>query len=212
MTKVLVADDFPLVREGIESALARDPRLDVVGFASDGQDALQRARELRPDVLLLDLGMPGTSALLVLAQITAELPDVRVLVVSDETCDPGAVHAIAAGAAGLVSKGIRGEDLCEAIRAVDRGEPVIAQDLLAELLTGVRRALADGRGATPRSLTVNELEVLRLVANGRTDAQISQSLFISSRMVQSHLSRIRTKVGVRRRAQLARWASEHALA
>jgi DNA-binding NarL/FixJ family response regulator len=111
-----------------------------------------------------------------------------------------------------VSKGISGEELCEAVRTVDRGEPVIAQDLLAELLTGVRRVLADGRGATPRSLTVNELEVLRLVANGRTDAQISQSLFISSRMVQSHLSRIRAKVGVRRRAQLARWATEHALA
>jgi DNA-binding NarL/FixJ family response regulator len=137
---------------------------------------------------------------------------VRVVVVSDETCDPGAVHAIAAGAAGLVSKSISGEELCEAVRAVDRGEPVIAQDLLAELLTGVRRVLADSRGATPRSLTVNELEVLRLVANGSTDAQISQSLFISSRMVQSHLSRIRTKVGVRRRAQLARWATEHALA
>ncbi len=212
MMKVLVADDFPLVREGMGCALSRDPDITVVGFAGDGPTALEQARELRPDVVVLDLGMPGMSGLVVLTQITADLPEARVLVVSDDTCDPRAVHAVAAGATGLVSKAVTAEELLDAVHAVYRGEPVLGHDLLAELLTGVRRALADGRSQmTPRALTVNELEVLRLVAEGRTDAQISESLYISSRMVQSHLSRIRTKIGVRRRAQLARWATEHAL-
>jgi two-component system, NarL family, response regulator DevR len=212
MIKVLVADDFPLVREGMASALGRDPRISVVGFAADGTEALERARELRPNVVVLDVGMPGMSGLVVLTQMTADLPETHVLVVSDDSSDPRAVHAVAAGATGLVSKSIGCEELCEAVHSVDRGEPVLGHDLLAELLTGVRRALGDGRTSmTPRALTVNELEVLRLVAEGRTDAQISESLYISARMVQSHLSRIRAKVGLRRRAQLARWATEHAV-
>jgi DNA-binding NarL/FixJ family response regulator len=212
MIKVLVADDFPLVREGRASALGRDPGIGVVGFAADGTEALERARELRPDVVVLDVGMPGMNGLVVLARMTADLPETRVLVVSDDSCDPRAVHAVAAGATGLVSKSIGCQELCEAVHSVHRGEPVLGHDLLAELLIGVRRALGNGpTSVTPRALTGNELEVLRLVAEGRTDAQISESLYISARMVQSHLSRIRAKVGVRRRAQLARWATEHAV-
>lgn len=212
MTKVLVADDFPLVRDGFAVALERDPDITVVGFAVDGVDALDQARALAPDVVLLDLRMPRMSGLMVLAQLGQELPDVRVLVVTDETSDPSAVHAVAAGAAGLVSKHITGEELCEAVHTVARGEAAISPDLLRDLMSGVRQAL-DGNtpSATPRSLSVSELEVLRLVAKGRTDTQISQSLFISARTVQSHLSRIRAKVGVSRRAQLARWATEHAV-
>jgi DNA-binding NarL/FixJ family response regulator len=212
MTKVLVADDFPLVRDGFAAALQRDPSITVVGFASDGIEALERARALAPDVLLLDLRMPRMSGLIVLAQLAAELPRVRVLIVTDETSDPSAVHAVAAGAAGLVSKQITAGELCEAVHTVARGEAAISPDLLCDLMRGVRQAL-DGNGAspTPRSLTVSELEVLRLVAKGRTDTQISQSLFISARTVQSHLARIRAKIGVSRRAQLARWATEHAV-
>jgi DNA-binding NarL/FixJ family response regulator len=84
MIKVLVADDFPLVREGMMSALGRDPRISVVGFAADGTEALERARELQPDVVVLDEGMPGMSGLVVLTQMTADLPETRVLVVSDD--------------------------------------------------------------------------------------------------------------------------------
>src|ERR687886_145952 len=110
MTKVLVADDFPLARDGFAAALARDPSIKVVGFAEDGVDALDKTRALQPDVLLLDLRMPRMSGLMALTQLTAEMPHVRVLVVSDLERDDTVVDAVAAGAAGFISKHITGAD------------------------------------------------------------------------------------------------------
>jgi DNA-binding NarL/FixJ family response regulator len=211
MTKVLVADDFPLVRDGFAAALARDPSIKVVGFAVDGVDALEKTRALKPDVLLLDLRMPRMSGLMALTQLTAELPSVRVLVVSDLACDDSVVDAVAAGAAGFISKDITGADLCAAIHAVKRGEAAISPDLLGHLMRGLRRE-PHGNGLTPTgALTVSELKVLRLVAEGRTDKQISATLYISPRTVQSHLAHIRAKTGIARRTQLACWATEHAV-
>lgn len=210
MTKVLVADDFPLVRDGFAAALARDPTINVVGFAVDGVDALEKTRALKPDVLLLDLRMPRMSGLMALTQLTAELPSVRVLVVSDLACDDSVVDAVAAGAAGFISKHITGDELCEAIHAVKRGEAAISPDLLGHLMRGLRRESGGGLSPTG-SLTVSELKVLRLVAEGRTDKQISATLYISPRTVQSHLAHIRAKTGISRRTQLACWATEHAV-
>ena len=212
MTKVLVADDFPLVRDGFAAALARDPTIKVVGFAVDGVDALEKTRALKPDVLLLDLRMPRMSGLMALTQLTAELPSVRVLVVSDLECDDSVVDAVAAGAAGFISKHITGDQLCAAIHAVKRGEAAISPDLLGHLMRGLRREPgAIGGVSATGTLTVSELKVLRLVAEGRTDKQISATLYISPRTVQSHLAHIRAKTGISRRTQLACWATEHAV-
>jgi DNA-binding NarL/FixJ family response regulator len=212
MTKVLVADDFPLVRDGFAAALSRDPTIRVVGFAVDGVDALEKTRALKPDVLLLDLRMPRMSGLMALTQLTAELPSVRVLVVSDLACDDSVVDAVAAGAAGFISKHITGEELCDAIHAVKRGEAAISPDLLGHLMRGLRREPGGGTSMSPTgALTVSELKVLRLVAEGRTDKQISATLYISPRTVQSHLAHIRAKTGISRRTQLACWATEHAV-
>jgi DNA-binding NarL/FixJ family response regulator len=212
MTKVLVADDFPLVRDGFAAALARDPSIRVVGFAVDGVDALEKTRALKPDVLLLDLRMPRMSGLMALTQLTAELPSVRVLVVSDLQHDDSVVDAVAAGAAGFISKHITGDELCAAIHAVKRGEAAISPDLLGHLMRGLRREPGAGSGTSATgTLTVSELKVLRLVAEGRTDKQISQSLYISPRTVQSHLAHIRAKTGISRRTQLACWATAHAV-
>jgi DNA-binding NarL/FixJ family response regulator len=213
MTTVVVADDFPLVRDGFAGALARDPSISVVGFAVDGVDAIEKTRALRPDVLVLDLRMPRMSGLMALTQLTTEMPQVRVLVVSDHPADESVVDAVAAGAAGFVSKSITGPDLCAAVHAVRRGEAALSPDLLGYLLRGLRRARPrDEEGPSPTgSLTHSELKVLRLVADGRTDKQISQTLYISPRTVQSHLSHIRAKTGISRRTQLACWATEHAV-
>ena len=211
MTKVLVADDFPLVRDGFAVALSRDPTIKVVGFAVDGMDALEKTRALKPDVLLLDLRMPRMSGLMALTQLTAELPSVRVLVVSDLACDDSVVDAVAAGAAGFISKHITGPELCDAIHAVKRGEAAISPDLLGHLMRGLRREPGGGGLSPTGALTVSELKVLRLVAEGRTDKQISATLYISPRTVQSHLAHIRAKTGISRRTQLACWASEHAV-
>jgi DNA-binding NarL/FixJ family response regulator len=211
MTKVLVADDFPLVRDGFAAALARDPSIKVVGFAEDGVDALDKTRALQPDVLLLDLRMPRMSGLMALTQLTAEMPQVRVLVVSDFEQDDTVIDAVAAGAAGFISKHITGTELCEAVHAVKRGEAAISPDLLGHLMRGLRREPSGG-GLTPTgALTVSELKVLRLVAEGRTDKQISATLYISPRTVQSHLAHIRAKTGIARRTQLACWATAHAV-
>src|SRR5689334_5146569 len=211
MTKVLVADDFPLVRDGFAAALSRDPSIRVVGFAVDGVDALEKTRALNPDVLLLDLRMPRMSGLMALTQLTAELPSVRVLVVSDLACDDSVVDAVAAGAAGFISKHITGEELCEAVHAVKRGEAAISPDLLGHLMRGLRREPGGNGMSATGALTVSELKVLRLVAEGRTDKQISATLYISPRTVQSHLAHIRAKTGISRRTQLACWATEHAV-
>jgi DNA-binding NarL/FixJ family response regulator len=211
MTRVLVADDFPLVRDGFAAALARDPSIKVIGFAVDGVDALAQTRALRPDVLLLDLRMPRMSGLMALTQLTAEMPSVRVLVVSDLECDDSVVDAVAAGAAGFISKHITGDGLCDAIHAVTRGEAAISPDLLGHLMRGLRREPGGNGASSTGALTVSELKVLRLVAEGRTDKQISQSLYISPRTVQSHLAHIRAKTGISRRTQLACWATEHAV-
>jgi len=214
MTTVLVADDFPLVRDGFAAALSRDPAITVVGFAEDGIDALEKTRALQPEVVLLDLRMPRMSGLMALTQLVSEMPGVRVLVVSDHAADESVFDAVAAGASGFVSKHITGSDLCAAVHAVKRGEAALSPDLLGYLMRGLRR---DGTGARARtwsptsSLTHSELTVLRLVAEGRTDKQISQTLHISPRTVQSHLAHIRAKTGVSRRTQLACWASAHAV-
>jgi len=215
MTTVLVADDFPLVRDGFAAALARDAAIRVVGFAEDGLDALEKTRALRPEVLLLDLRMPKMSGLMALTQLVSEMPEVKVLVVSEHAADESVIDAVAAGASGFVSKHITGAELCAAVHAVKRGEAALSPDLLGYLMRGLRR---DGNGNRPghsasptSSLTHSELKVLRLVAEGRTDKQISQTLYISPRTVQSHLAHIRAKTGISRRTQLACWATEHAV-
>jgi DNA-binding NarL/FixJ family response regulator len=211
MTKVLIADDFPLVRDGFAAALARDPSIKVVGFAADGVDALEQTRALRPDVLLLDLRMPRMSGLMALTQLTAEMPSVRVLVVSDLAADDSVIDAVAAGAAGFISKHVTGDELCKAIHAVNRGEAAISPDLLGHLMRGLRREPGGNTISPTGTLTVSELKVLRLVAEGRTDKQISATLYISPRTVQSHLAHIRAKTGISRRTQLACWATERAV-
>jgi DNA-binding NarL/FixJ family response regulator len=209
MIKVLVADDFPLVRDALASALSRHDELEVVGVASDGIETLERCHELHPDVVVLDLRMPRMSGLVALTRLTAELPRTRVLLLTACEEPETVIDAVSAGAAGFVTKRISGAELADAVCTVHQGNPVVDASLTAHLVAGLRRDGAARSGGTTGKLTTNELNVLRLVADGRTDKQISATLYISPRTVQTHLSQIRAKTGVRRRTQLARWATEH---
>jgi DNA-binding NarL/FixJ family response regulator len=208
---VLLIEDFPLVREGVARALENDPAIAVVGMAGDGREGLRLALELRPDVVLLDLHMPELSGMLVLERLREELPGTRTIVMTaTEKAEP-LLDAVAAGAAGYLTKRTSGEELRQAVLTVHGGGSVIAPALAGHLLQAYSRASAGEDLEVRSKLTIREHEVLRLVAQGHTDAQIADALFISRRTVQNHLAHVRDKTGARRRSELARWAVLHAV-
>jgi DNA-binding NarL/FixJ family response regulator len=208
--RVLVADDFPLVREALVAALTRHPDIEVVGVAEDGVEALEKSHELNPDVVVLDVRMPAMSGRAALTRLTAELPGVRVLLLTAHEEPDIVIDAVSSGAAGFLLKRVSGSQLAEAVVAVHRGEAVITPELTSHLLRGLRREGEPGHvSSSAESLTPSEVKVLRLVADGQSDKQIGEALSISPRTVQSHLVQIRAKVGLRRRVELTRWAAEH---
>src|SRR3954468_3334130 len=176
MIKVLVADDFPLIREANVSALQRHPDIEVVGLAADGVEAVELAHALQPDVVVLDLYMPRMSGVVALSRIRAQCPDTRVLLLS--ACEEPDVilDAVADGAAGFMTKRITGLELADAVVRVHAGESVITpsftEHVVRDLLAGGPRRTAPSRA----QLTEDEVEVLRLVAEGCTDREISEAL------------------------------------
>lgn len=208
--RVVVVDDFPLVREGIARALDSDPGIEVVALASDGREALALAEQLAPDVMILDLRMPDLGGLAVLDKLRTSQPEVRVIVMTASEQASSLLDAIAAGAAGYLSKRSTGEELRQAVITAHAGGSVITPSLASHLLREFSSS-ARGEGSAVRPLQGRELDVLRLVVQGKTDNEIGKELFISPRTVQNHLARIREKTGLRRRSELTRWAVEHAI-
>jgi DNA-binding NarL/FixJ family response regulator len=210
--RVLVAEDHPLVREGVIRALGRDPGIEVIGEADNGVTAMELARQLKPDVMVLDLRMPGLGGALVLERLRAELPETRALVMTANESPESLLDAVAAGAAGYLSKRTSGEELRQAVITTYGGGSVITPELARHLLREFSGD-ARGEGSSVRPLlAARELEVLRLLADGLTDNEIGRQMYISPRTVQNHLGRVRDKTGLRRRPELARWAVEHGIA
>lgn len=206
--RVVIADDFPLMRRALLDCLANRPDMEVVGEASDGREAVALAKEHQPDVLVLDLAMPNVGGLEALGQLREELPGVRVLVMSASEKEKSVVQAIGEGAAGYITKRSTMDELCDAITTVHGGGAAISPALTVHLLRGLSGDGTPGPASRDR-LSARELEIVRLLAQGSTDDEISAELGISPRTVQAHLARVRDKVGVRRRSQLARWAAEN---
>ena len=208
--RVLVADDHAIVRKGICALLATEPSIEVVGEAHDGLDAIAAANRLDPDVILMDLVMPVLDGLEAIRRLTSSQPDARILVLTSFHGDDKLFPAIKAGALGYLLKDSRPEELVEAIRQVHRGEsslhPSIARRLLRELSTPA------GRGADAESLTEREVEVLRLVAQGHSNRQISDFLTISEATVRTHVSNILAKLDLSSRTQAALYALREGLA
>jgi DNA-binding NarL/FixJ family response regulator len=208
---VLLIDDFPLVRTGMAASLARDSGINVVGEAENGADGLRMAQELRPDVILLDLHMPEMGGMMVLVRIRDEMPDARVLVVTASEKAETLLAAVAAGAAGYITKRSNWRELRDAVITVHGGGSVIAPHLAGHLLRQYAKASQGDVSNLRNALSAREQEVLRLLAQGLTDKQIAHTIYVSPRTVQNHLARIREKTGLRRRAELARWAVVHAV-
>lgn len=189
--RVVVADDHPAARAGIAAAIRKHPDLVLVGEASDGAEALDQIRELRPDVALLDLEMPRLDALEVLAALARELLPTRVLVIS-ELADGAVVHeAVAAGAAGYLTKREPLRAISGAIRSVARGRRHLSADAQTALLDELERRLR-----SRPLLTERELEILRLTAAGVSSAEIARQLYLSESTVKNHQQHAYRKLGV----------------
>ncbi len=210
--RVLVADDHDVVRQGVKLVLGTQPDLELVGEAADGQEALDQALRLRPDVVLMDVSMPRMSGLEATRQLKARLPHVCVLVVTSHEEPECLLEAIEAGAAGYVLKGASMTRLIGALRRVMAGDSPLDQELAARLIRslsekiGGRQARAGpklgGRGQPPvEPLTRRELEVLGLLAQGKSNPRIAQELVIARPTVKTHVERIIRKLGVSDRTQ-----------
>ena len=209
--RVLVVEDHPIVRESVTRALDHDPGIEIVGATDNGMTALRLARDLTPDVMVLDLKLHGLGGPAVLERVRREAPHVRALVLTANESPETMLDAVAAGAAGYLSKEASGDALREAVLAIHDGGSVVSPRLAAQLLREVAGA-ARGRPTPSRPhLEGRELDIVRLLSRGLTDKEIAAELYVSPRTVQANLSGIRTKLGLRRRSELARWAVEHSI-
>ncbi|WP_433513374.1 response regulator [Nonomuraea sp. CA-143628] len=214
MITVLLADDHALVRKGFQLMLDAQPDMRVVGQAADGAEAVELCERLRPDVVLMDLHMPGLDGVRATERITVESPGVRVLALSTFDLDENVVAALRAGAAGFLPKDVSPEELVEGVRVVHRGESAVAPRLLTRLIgTFVRAARPRRRAATTTldGLTERERETLILIARGRSNAEIAEDLDVSPSTVKNHVTNLFAKIGVRDRAQAVIVAYEAAL-
>ncbi|KAB8194638.1 response regulator [Nonomuraea phyllanthi] len=189
MITVLLVDDHPVVRMGLRGMLEADPRITVAGEAGSGDEAVARARQLAPDVVLMDLRMPGGDGVSATARILAERPESRVIVLTTYENDQDIVRAVEAGAAGYLLKDTSVADLVSAVAAAHRGETVLSPSVATRLVGRMRAPAAE-------TLSRRETEVLALVARGLTNAEIGRRLFISEATVKTHLLRIFGKLGV----------------
>jgi DNA-binding NarL/FixJ family response regulator len=189
MIRILLADDHPVVREGLRGMLAAEPDIDVVGAAASGAEAVALCRSLAPDVILMDLRMPDGDGTEAIGKIRAEHDMVRIIVLTTYDTDADILRAVESGAAGYLLKDTRRADLLQAIRAAARGETVLAPVVAGRLVSRVRGPLAE-------TLSPRETEVLALVSRGLTNLQIGRALFVSEATVKTHLMRACAKLGV----------------
>jgi DNA-binding NarL/FixJ family response regulator len=201
--KVLVVDDQELVRAGFSAILTR-AGVEVVGEAADGVDAVAQAAALRPDVVLMDVRMPRLDGIEATRRILASHPGTQVVVLTTFDLDEYVYRAVHAGACGFLLKDIAPDDLVHAVRVAARGDALLAPALTRRLLTEfASRPLADDAPDQFSALTERELEVLRLVAEGHSNAEIGATLFLSEATVKTYVSRMLTKLDRRDRLQLA---------
>src|ERR687895_807933 len=198
--RILITDDHGVVRQGLRMFLSLDPEFEVVGEAENGEEALRIARELRPDVVLMDLLMPVMDGIEATGAIRRELPDVEVVALTSVLEDASVAGAIRAGAIGYLLKNTEADELRRALRAAAAGQVQLAPEAAARLMREVRTP------ESPEALTGRETEVLKLLARGQADKQIARELFIGERTVKSHVHSILSKLNVRSRTQAALYA------
>ncbi|MEE1801861.1 response regulator [Streptomyces sp. NPDC101062] len=204
--RVLLVDDHQVVRRGLRTFLEIQPDIEVVGEASDGAEGVARTEELRPDVVLMDIKMPGSDGIEALRRLRDLGNPARVLIVTSFTEQRTVVPALRAGASGYVYKDVDPEALAGAIRSVHAGHVLLQPEVAGALLAQDDPAMGQGRGT---SLTEREREVLTLIADGRSNREIARALVLSEKTVKTHVSNILMKLDLSDRTQAALWAVRH---
>ena len=203
--RVLVVDDEELVRTGLRLILDSEPDLDVVGTASDGRQAVAEVRRLCPDVVLMDIRMPGLDGLEATRRILTEpdVPPCKVVILTTFDVDEHVYEALRAGASGFLLKDVPADQLAHAIRVAAAGEALLAPSVTRRLIAAFTRPVPPAPAPVPGlgELTPRELEVLTLLAEGLSNAEISARLYVGEATVKTHVARILTKLGVRDRVQ-----------
>ena len=214
--RILVVDDHTLFRRGLTALLARDPSLQIVGDAADAGEALRRAQELQPDLILLDNHLPGVNGVDVLLALREAVAGVRVLMLTVSEDEQDLAAALRGGASGYLLKTIEGDALVAAIVRAMRGESVVAEEMTGKLVAAYRDAAAGPVPAAPASkvtqLSPREHEILRAIARGASNKEIGRELGIAETTVKIHVQHVLRKLDVSSRVQAAVIASEHGLA
>lgn len=204
--RILLADDHKVVRQGLRMFLGMDEDIEIVGEAADGQEAIDQARALNPDVILMDLLMPEVSGIQAIAEIRKRMPEVEVIALTSVLEDRAVYDAMRAGAIGYLLKDTEPEELSAAIRAAAAGQVQLSPRVAARLMQEVRPP------DNPETLTDREMEVLRLLAQGLSNRAIGESLVIGEKTVKTHVSSILAKLGVPSRTQAALYAIRQGMA
>ncbi len=209
--RILIVDDHEVVRLGLRALLDRHPGFTVVDEACTAREAIQKALLHRPDVVVMDIRMPGRSGIDACRDIVAQLPETRVIMLTSYAEDELLFDAIEAGACGYVLKQIGSDDLIRAIEAVGRGEALLDPSVTRRVLERVREAARKDEAAAFAELTEQELRVLALVAEGKTNREIAQALYLGEGTVRNYVSSILSKLGLTNRAEAAAYAVQHNL-
>ncbi len=210
LIRVLLVDDHAVVRKGIRAVLSTEPDIEVVGEASDGEEALVQAAALQPDVILMDLVMPRMDGIEATRQVTTRQLGMRVLVLTSFVAHDKVFPAIKAGALGYVLKDTGPDDLVRAIRQVHRGEPTLEPDIARKVLFELAQRPKQPRISDP--LTGRELDVLRVIAQGKSNREIAEDLVVAEKTVRTHVSNILGKLHLASRTQAALFALREGLA
>ena len=209
---VVLVDDHPVWRDGVRTDLETSGTAEVIGEASDGGEGIEVALDKVPDVVLMDLQMPTVSGVEATKRIRDEAPNIKVLVLSASAEEEHVLEAVKAGASGYLLKSSSSQELIDAVRRVHSGEPVFTASLAGLVLDEFRRVASGGSPRTEEpQLTPRENEVLKLVAKGYTYKEIGDKLFISTKTVQNHVQNILTKLQLRKRYELMRYAIQKGL-
>lgn len=212
MIRVVIADDQPVVRGGLRMILESEPDIEIVAEAAEGAGAVDTVADTRPDVVLMDISMPGVDGIEATRRIAAHNPDTRVLVLTTYGADDNVYDALSAGASGFLVKTDPPERLVEAVRLVARGEATLAPEITRRLIE--RFVLGAHPSRPPQeldALTPRELDVLKLLARGRTNAEIAAELFLSEGTVKTHVARVLSKLRLRDRTHAVVYSYEHGI-